>query len=185
MNTDAELMERWRRGDLAAFEALAARWRQPMARFLFRLTGRADRVGDLVQEVFVRLYTAGPRYRENGAFAAWLYRIALNIGRDALRRVRREPLPLDGPGPPDTAVSAERSCERRELAGVVARAVAELPEPQRVVLALRHDEGLSFEEIARLTGVPATTWKSRFAAALLRLRERLRALGYGPEELHA
>ncbi len=52
-------------------------------------------------------------------------------------------------------------------------------------MALRHDEGLSFEEIARLTGVPATTWKSRFAAALLRLRDRLRALGYGPEELHA
>jgi len=181
MSSDAELMERWRRGESAAFEELAQRWRQPLARFLFRLVGCADAVQDLVQEVLVRLYRSGPRYQENGAFAAWLYRIALNIGRDALRRVRREPLPLVGPGPPDGAISAERSCERRELADVVSRVVAELPEPLRVVVALRHDEGLSFEQIARLTGTPATTLKSRFAAALLRLRQRLRALGYGPE----
>ena len=55
--------------------------------------------------------------------------------------------------------------------------------PLRVVLALRHDEGLSFEEIARLTGAPASTVKSRFAAALARLRVRLEQLGYGPEEI--
>ena len=53
----------------------------------------------------------------------------------------------------------------------------------RVALALRHDEGLSFEEIARLTGAPASTIKSRFAAALARLRARLEQLGYGPEEM--
>jgi len=61
MSTDAELMERLRRGDLTAFEDLAERWRQPMARFLFSSGGRARTVSDLVQEVFVRLYQAGPR----------------------------------------------------------------------------------------------------------------------------
>ena len=65
----------------------------------------------------------------------------------------------------------------------MARAAAELPEALRVVLALRHDEELSFEEIARLTGAPASTVKSRFAAALARLRKRLEQFGYGPEEV--
>ena len=63
-----------------------------------------------------------------------------------------------------------------------ARSVAELPEPLRLVLVLRHYEQMSFEEIARLTGNPASTLKSRFAAALERLRKRLEELGLGPEE---
>jgi RNA polymerase sigma-70 factor (ECF subfamily) len=71
---------------------------------------------------------------------------------------------------------------QRELRAAVARAVAELPEPQRMVLVLRHDEGMSFEDMARLTGTPASTLKSRFTAALKQLRVRLEQLGYGPEE---
>jgi RNA polymerase sigma-70 factor (ECF subfamily) len=179
---DADLMARWRRGDARAFEALVARWEQPVARFLFRLTGRADLVPELCQEVFLRLYHAAARYREGGAFAPWLYRIARNVARDAARRRRRAPAPLAGAEPAAGAPAAEAECRRRELAERVARAVAELPEPLRVVLALRHDEGLNFEEIARLTGTPASTLKSRFAAALARLRARLGELGYGPEE---
>jgi RNA polymerase sigma-70 factor (ECF subfamily) len=89
---DAELMRRWRGGDSRAFEDLVDRWQQPVARFLYRLTGRADLVADLVQKVFLRVFQAGTRYRENGTFAPWLYRIALNVGRDAQRR-RRDTLP--------------------------------------------------------------------------------------------
>jgi RNA polymerase sigma-70 factor (ECF subfamily) len=179
---DAGLLARWRRGEAAAFAELVRRWQQPVARFLYRVTGRAELARDLCQEVFLRVHQAADRYHENGAFAAWIYRIALNVGRDALRRRKREPAPLADAEPASRDVPAETCCHQRELAGVVARAVADLPEPLRVVVALRHDEGLSFEEIARLTGTPASTLKSRFAAALARLRDRLRPLGYGPEE---
>jgi RNA polymerase sigma-70 factor (ECF subfamily) len=179
---DADWMERWRRGDGAAFEAIVERWRRPVARFLFRYSGRADLVQDQCQEVFLRVYQAGPRYRETGTFPGWLFRIALNVARDAGRR-RRDPAPLTAAEPVDPAVPAETLCRRRELADVMARAAAELPEKLRVVLALRHDEELSFEEIARLTGAPASTVKSRFAAALARLRTRLEQQGYGPEEI--
>jgi RNA polymerase sigma-70 factor (ECF subfamily) len=177
--TDAELMERWRRGDIGAFETLVRRWQQPIARVLARLAG-VDRAADLCQDVFLRLYQAGPRYQESGAFATWLYHIALNVARDAHRR-RRDLMrlgnhePLDDEAPPDTVC-------RRESAEVVARLVAELPQPQREVLVLHHHEKLNFEEISRLTGTPASTLKSRFAAALARLRERLKQLGWGPEE---
>jgi RNA polymerase sigma-70 factor, ECF subfamily len=177
--TDAELMERWRRGDVGAFETLVRRWQQPIARVLARLAG-PDRAADLCQEVFLRLYQAGPRYQESGAFNTWLYRIALNVARDAHRR-RREVAPLGNHEPLDEDAPGDAVC-RRESVEVVARLVAELPEPQREVLVLHHHEKLNFETISRLTGTPPGTLKSRFAAALARLRERLKQLGWGPEE---
>ncbi len=177
---DADLVARWQLGDPAAFEELVRRWQQPMARFLFRLTGDAALTADLCQEVFLRVLAARERYRDNGRFSAWLYRIALNVARDAGRR-RRFPT-TDQTDRADPAAPAEEVCQKRELAVLVARAVAELPETLRIVLNLRCDEGLGFEEIARMTGVPASTLKSRFAVALARLRVRLRELGCGPEE---
>src|SRR2546426_838022 len=92
---DEDLLRRWQRGDRAAFEALVRRWQGPVARFVARLTGCLERTQDLCQETFLRVYLAGPRYRETGAFSPWLYRIALNVVRDAARRAR--PLrPLSG-----------------------------------------------------------------------------------------
>jgi len=182
---DAELMASWQRGDATAFEALVRRWQQPVARFLYRFAGRAGPVHDLCQEVFLRVYSSPDSYRETGHFAAWLYRLALNVARDAARR-RPPPASLaEGQEPADPAAPAEALCQQHELAELVARAVAELPEPLRLVLALHHDEGLNFEEISRLTGTPASTLKSRFAAALRRLRDRLAPDGYGPEEDHS
>jgi RNA polymerase sigma factor (sigma-70 family) len=81
--------------------------------------------------------------------------------------------------------SAEALYEQQELARIVAQCVAELPEALRVVLVLHHYEQMNFEEIGRLTGTPASTLKSRFAAALGRLRTRLQSLGWGPEETEA
>jgi RNA polymerase sigma-70 factor (ECF subfamily) len=177
---DADLVRRWQRGDATAFEALVRRWQAPVARFLARLVPRADLVPDLCQEVFLRLYLARSRYRDGGTFSAWLYRIALNVARDCLRR-RRPALPL-----PEQDLAAtsptDHDCERQELADAVARALDELPPAQREVLVLRHYEGMSFEDMARLLGAPASTLKSRFAAALDRLRGRLGRLGWCHEE---
>ena len=92
---NANLMRRWQEGDATAFEALVRRWEQPIARFLTRLASRPDRIADLCQEVFLRLYLAGPRYRETGVFSTWLYQIALNVARDAGRRQRHEPEALN------------------------------------------------------------------------------------------
>jgi RNA polymerase sigma-70 factor (ECF subfamily) len=184
---DADLMRRWRHGDAAAFAALVDRWQQPVARFLLRVVGRpasgypADCIQDLCQEVFLRLLRA--RYRETGQFSTWLFQIALNVARDAARRGRFAPRPLPaGEEPRDSRPSLNEDCERRELARAVACAVAELPAPQREVVALRHDEGMSFEEMARVLDTPASTLKSRFATALHRLRARLTELGWNFEE---
>jgi RNA polymerase sigma-70 factor (ECF subfamily) len=179
---DAELIQRWQAGDPAAFEAIVRRWQQPVARFLFRLVDQAEQVHDLSQEVFLRVYRAGSRYRDNGHFSTWLYRIALNVARDASRRCRLRPVSLVEQEVPARQTAVDAICQQEELARSVAQALAELPELLRIVLVLRHYENMSFEEIARLTGTPASTLKSRFAAALGRLRQRLQQLGWGPEE---
>jgi RNA polymerase sigma-70 factor (ECF subfamily) len=180
--SDAELMRLWQHGDGSAFPALVRRWQQPVARFLTHLVGASDLVHDLCQEVFLRAYDAGPRYRETGAFSTWLYRIALNVVRDTGRRRRRQPQPLGNGDPEAPDPSPDAVCAQQELAGLVAQAVAKLPEPLRLVLVLRHYEGLAFEEIARLTGTPASTLKSRFATALQRLRQRLHHLDFDHED---
>src|SRR5204862_3719221 len=120
---------------------------------LARLAG-ADRAADLTQEVFLRLLRAAPRYRERGAFSTWLFQIALNVARDSGRRLRPVEAPPDAP---DDGPGVDELCLRRELARAVAVAVAELPPPLREVLALRHDRGMSFEEMGRLLRTPAST----------------------------
>jgi RNA polymerase sigma-70 factor (ECF subfamily) len=178
--TDAELMRRWQEGEVAAFEALVRRWQRRVAALLGRLAGPSA-TADMCQDVFLRVYQAGPRYREEGAFTTWLYRIVLNTARDAGRRARRAPQPLAELEPPSDDSPDDAVC-RRETAHLVAEAIAELPDALRDVLILRHYEGLRFEEIARLTGTPASTLKSRFAAALTRLRVRLEQQGLAPKE---
>jgi RNA polymerase sigma-70 factor (ECF subfamily) len=170
--TDAELIRRWREGQEEAFVQLVRRWEQPLARFLSRLAAQPDQVADWLQETFLRVHRAGLRYQENGHFSTWLFQIALNVARDAARRQRPvHELPAEELRSADTPTVEQ--CERQELSERLARAIADLPWPQREVLALRHDQGMKFEEISRLLGVPASTLKSRFAAALIQLRNRL------------
>jgi RNA polymerase sigma-70 factor (ECF subfamily) len=177
--SEAQLMRRWQGGDVSAFEEIVRRWQGRVGRLLARLAGPSA-APDLCQEVFLRLYGAGPRYREAGAFATWVYRIALNAIRDAARR-RRDCAALGNHEPADHAAPPQDAICRREEAELVARALAALPAPLREVLVLRHYEELSFEEMARLTGTAASTLKSRFAVALARLRVRLEELGCVPE----
>src|SRR5690349_6670456 len=102
--SEAELMRRWQDGDTASFEEIVRRWQGRVGRLLARLAGPSA-APDLCQEVFLRLYGARARYREEGAFATWVYRIALNVARDAGRRRRpdralsngRHPLDHDAP----------------------------------------------------------------------------------------
>ncbi|MCU0705324.1 MAG: sigma-70 family RNA polymerase sigma factor [Fimbriiglobus sp.] len=170
---DGERMRRWADGDRSAFEEIVRAWEQPVGRFLVRLTRDRDFAGDLTQEVFLRVYLKGAKhYTHGGTFRTWLYQIALNLARDAARRHGRRPqVPLLPSAHP--ATDSEPAFDTQQQADVVNAALADLPEPLREVVVLRHYEDLSFEAMARMLGVPATTLKSRFAVAMKKLEDVL------------
>lgn len=174
---DSELVECWQRGDPDAFEAIVRRWEAPIGRFLSRMVENPEDAQDLSQEVFLRVYQARESYRENGAFQIWLYRIALNAARDAARRHRKRANPIGNCEKESPQASPEAESQHNELADAIERIIANLPHALREVLILRHYEGMSFAQMSRLLKTPASTLKSRFSTALMRVRELLRERG--------
>lgn len=172
--SDHQLMHRTQRGDASAFEQLVCRWERPVCRVLARYAGHNGEVEDLAQEVFLRVYGARNRYRASGAFSTWLFRIVLNVARSAGRRRRWQWQPLHGQEPASPAAGVDQAIHRREQSRVVEAAVSRLPPRLREVLILKQFGGLTFAEVARVTGLPASTVKSRVRAALERLRVELK-----------
>ena len=179
---DHELMRRCREGDFGALAELVDRWDGRVARVLARLVASPSEVEDLRQEVFLKVFRARNRYRARGAFSTWLYRIVLNVARDAARR--RRPEPLGDHEPRATDEPAEQLAEQREVRRQVAAALETLPEMLREPLVLKHYSELTFAQIAEVTGLPASTVKSRVGAALVRLRRALERQGISHEELN-
>ena len=155
------LLERLRTGDEAAFTSLFERHWDAVCRLLIRLTGDADAAGDLAQEVFVQLYRKPP-LNEDVPLRAWLFRVALNRGYNALRadrrrRTREETVAGDptAGGAADGAAgveSLEEIANRAEERDSVRRVLMRLSERQRDCLVLRAN-GLSYAEIAVAIGV--------------------------------
>lgn len=162
--------------DEEAFAQLVRRWLGPIQRLCERMTGDAHHAEDLAQDAFVRVFARRKEYEASGKFSTWLWRIALNLCYDELRRrQRREKTILDNEGGEPVAAlddlmssdaPPDKSLLDRERAGLVQRALDELPEIYRAVLVLRHYEDLKFREIAEVLGVPEGTVKSRMAEAM-------------------
>ncbi len=162
-------------GDRQAFEKIVTLFRPRLERFCARMVS-AQRAPDLTQDVFLKAYARLATYSGEHSFAAWLFTIARNRCRDALRRAhRREPASagleseLVCPRPPPSA--------RIERAGVrdrVRDALDQLPEELRAIVALHHMEGRPFREVAALLGIPIGTAKTRARRALERLSRLLR-----------
>lgn len=175
--------------DERAFAQLVRRWEGPIQRLCTRMTGDLHRAEDLTQDAFVRVFARRKDYQPTARFSTWLWRIALNLCYDELRRRRRrEEFPLESGGgsgedagmSPDEPVAADITPDEM-LAGSergewVRRALMQLPEAQRAVLVLRHYEGLKFREIAEVLDLPEGTVKSRTADALTRMSRLLEPL---------
>lgn len=182
--TDEQAMWRVQNSDdHAAFARLVERWETPIQRLCARMTGDLHRAEDLAQEAFARVFAKRHAYEPTGKFSTWLWRIALNLCRDELRRRQRRPeLALDdsehGEGGSaelaGTTPSPDQAVAALEQAEVVRRALLKLPEHYRTVVVLRHYEGLKFGEIAEVLGIPDGTVKSRMNEGLSRLAVLLR-----------
>jgi len=185
--TDEQAM--WRvqsEGDPAAFAELVGRWEKPVQDLCFRMLGDYQMSMDIAQETFARVFARRKDFSGQSRFSTWLWRIALNLCLDELRKRRRwrEESLEDGlvdvmesdSESPDAALAS------REEAELVRRCLLSLPEHYRSVLVLRHYENLKFAEIAAVLDIPEGTVKSRMAAAMTLLGEKLDACMRGGQQ---
>ena len=96
--TDEELVARSRGGDAESFNQLILRWERPIYALAYRVIGREEDARDVCQETFLRAFRALPGFKGQAKFSSWLYRIALNLCRDWIRRQRRAPIGADAGG---------------------------------------------------------------------------------------
>jgi RNA polymerase sigma-70 factor (ECF subfamily) len=179
--TDEELVAKSIGGDAESFNELILRWERPIYALAYRTIGREEDARDVCQETFLRAFRALPGFRGQSKFSSWLYRIALNLCRDWMRRERRTPV-VQAPEDMDLlelAAAAEPSesiedlVARKDLMRGVEVVMAGLPEEQRTAIILKEYHGLTFQEIAELVGCPLSTVKTRLYQGLVVLRREL------------
>lgn len=180
---DSALLERAQGGDVAAFETLVTLYRDRVYGLALRMLGSAEDAAEVTQESFLSAYRTLKDFRGDSAFASWLHRITAN---NALMRLRRRKVAsqveeqLDEPHfnergslmdeVADWGRDAEGQTLDAELRGAIERAAASLADEYRQVFLLRDVEGLSYEEIAQVTGDSVPAIKSRLHRARLAMR---------------
>lgn len=176
-----DIIARAQANEPSAFDVLVDMYGRRLYGYFYRATGRRDEAEDLLQELFVRLVGTIGHYQHDGRFESWLFRIATNLVRDRIRRGRssREvaqsvegdwarPISDLRREPPAHALDQLDSAEDIDRLG---RAIQELPEPERMVILLRHFAQMPFQEIADVMGTPLGTALARAHRGLARLRQ--------------
>jgi RNA polymerase sigma-70 factor (ECF subfamily) len=179
---DIQLVARARTGDERAFRALLEKYERAVFTICLRMVRNREEATDLAQESFIRVFASLDRYNPAYAFSSWLFKITSNLCIDHLRKRRVSTLAMDepvesekgeftrqyeAPDPtPDEVFSRDEKMRRLE-AGIAA-----LPEHYRIMLVLRHQEDMSYEEIAESLAIPLGTVKAR----IHRAREMLRGI---------
>ena len=170
LGPDEAALLRAGRGEVAALEALYARFARPLMTFLTALTHDATLAEDLVQETFVRAWQAAPRWEPRAKASTWFFAIARRAAGHAWAKRR----PLSLATPPEREAKAAPA--PAELGPRLAAAIETLSEPLRAAFVLVRVNGLSLADTAELLDVPEGTLKSRLAAAEARLRATLHGL---------
>jgi RNA polymerase sigma-70 factor (ECF subfamily) len=178
--SDVELLKGVAANSEDAFRLLFRRWSPRLARFLTRATGSRETGEDLLQETFLRILRAAPRFEPRGNAGAWIYRISANLAYSYWRREKAAPFARTGAAPPSLEVMAPASQspdarrQRRAFQRDAISALARCPYNQRMVFLLKIDQGLTYEEVAAVMRCPVGTAKSRFHFAVRKLREELK-----------
>ncbi len=174
-DSDRHLLARTRLHDVAAFEQLFRRYYSQLHRLLYRMLTDADQAEDVVQETLLALYIHPPHLAGDGdELRAWLYRVALNRGYNALRSRRRAEQHLPEFAAETQPSDPEREALRAEERERIQVALARLPERQAKLLVLRQEEGLSYIELASILEVAPGS-----IGTLLARAQRAFALAWG------
>lgn len=185
-SSDVELMVATRNGDRNSFAELVRRHHKPLVNFFFRMMWDRQRAEDFAQEVFLKVYTHAGTYEAQAKFTTYLYRVARNLWIDYLRVSGNHPRAQSLDAPVDGADGAsagslvagtdkrpDEILSERESIREVQVAIDQLPDEMRLVLVLSEQQGMKYQEISEVLGIPVGTVKSRMHNAIARLREIL------------
>lgn len=185
---DLKTIKRCKRGEEPAFAEILARYRGPIYNLCYRMTRNPEDARDLGQEVFIKVFGLLDRFDEDYAFSSWLFRIATNHCIDHLRRNRMRFLSLDGAVGkdgqeyelqlPDRGPDPDQVIQRRQAVERLQEVIADLPPHYRAITLLRHDQQLSYEEIAEVLQLPLGTVKARIHRARNMIQHMLKARAY-------
>jgi RNA polymerase sigma-70 factor (ECF subfamily) len=179
---DVRLMRLVAGGDTVAFEQLVGRHQTLVAGTVARMLGSNSDVEDIAQQVFIRVWKSAGRYVARAKFTTWLLKITRNLVFNEMRRAKRHPhMPVqiepeaeEIPLKDEATATPDAILLEAELQGAIEKAIALLPETQRMALVLRRYEELSYEEIANVLDLSVPAIKSLLFRARTELRERLK-----------
>ena len=175
MENEAEVVARAQAGDTVAFERLVVEHQTFVYNLALRVLGNEQEAEDAAQEAFVRAWLSLPKFRADSRFSTWLYRIVTNLCCNRIPKLRRELTAIgedDLLEQPDVhSAPPPESAEADERRTWLHRQIDDLPESYRLLISLRYQQELAYDEIASITGLPLGTVKT----GLFRARERLRS----------
>lgn len=181
---NVRLMLRVKNGDIHAFERLVEIHQNVVIGTATRMLGNVDDAHDIAQQVFIRVWKSAPRYEPTAKFTTWLFTILRNlVFNESRRRSRRKELPLehDNEDEPQhqfadhTAPAADQLTQQDELEQALDKAIAALPEKQRMAVVLRRHEELPYEQICEILCMSLPAVKSLLFRARAELRKQLAA----------
>lgn len=200
MESEQDLIRRICERDEHAFETLFARYREIVRRHLARTVRDEEAADDLLQEVFLRVWTCAEQWDGRGAFKAWLLRIATNLALNHLRSVRRrreQPLEITTRNDTDdeenespvpgwmidaSALGPDAALEQVERYELLWRLVDGLPEEKHEVLRMVYEAEMDIRDVASALGIPDGTVKSRLHYAVKRLAREWKEIAKEWEE---
>jgi RNA polymerase sigma-70 factor (ECF subfamily) len=187
---DARLARKFLSGDRTAFDRLVTRHQDRVYNLCLWMLGDPYEADEAAQDTFVKVYRALHSFRFESAFSTWLYRIAVNTCKNrrnslyfrfkqAARRIgvneapdrRGTVLDIPDPGP-----RQDDALQGKQTAAAIRQAISSLPAERRTAIVLRDVEGMSYEEIAAVTGAAVGTVKSRLARGRQQLQQKLKGL---------
>jgi RNA polymerase sigma-70 factor (ECF subfamily) len=169
------LIRKTQKGDTDAFADLLTLHKHFVYNLALRTLRNPEEAEDIAQEAFVRAWQALPSFRGQSSFRTWIYRIVLNLCFNRFPHLRRELNDLATEDMHDLSITSETendpaaSLERREQRAFLHREIERLPDSQRLLISLRYQDNMSYDEIAKLLGLPLGTVKT----GLFRAKERL------------
>ena len=187
--TDSQLIRRIQAGETEAFEALFTRYRQMITAHIARIVRDNVAAQDLVQEVFLRVWTRADQWDGSGKVRGWIYRIATNLSLNHLRSVKRHPqqsyeMPAEevdgdeGISAPSwmvdtSALTPEALFDETEQQRILWRLINELPTDKCEVFKMVYDDEMDIHSVASLLDIPEGTVKSRLYHSRKQLRQSL------------